>query len=491
MAKRGPKQETVQDLIHKEAYAALEQLGGKAFHEEDIIFKGDQLILPEKNTLDEVIQTLTKKKAEWENDAEFLRIFNYRPWDVAYCANNALKRAFGVVGHNHRIVMTFFGPEKAPPQMLTVPTGPHTSEQVPWGALELPFLPKVAFHLGATNDKQHGQVGYVNATGPKKHRFAIQGIFDLIEKELEENSLYRGKAFDGQDTPQFLDLSKIDPDKIIYSHEVLRNLEASLWTPLVHNSATKKMKLPFKRAVMLAGDFGVGKSLAINRTGQIAEQEGVTFILVRPGRDDLRQAMLTARMYQPAVVAFEDVETLASSENDAATMSEILDLFDGIEAKNSEVMLVLTSNHAEKLHAGMLRPGRLDDLIHIGPPDTDGIRRLVEVNMPDGTLADTINWQEVGESMESYLPAFIVEASQRALRYMISRTDGKADDKIRTEDLVDSANGLRPQYTLMQAAKMEPVPNRLEDRLQEIVGATVADAFVNWMREQDMEIYQN
>lgn len=481
MARRGPKVETAQDLVYKAAIEGLEQLGGKAFSEDDILFKGKELILPENMTLDEAVRFLSKKRDEWENPADFVRNYKYRPWDVAYCAHNALKRAFGVVAHNHSIVMGFFGPEKAPPQMITIPTGPHTTEQIPWGVLELPFLPKVTFELGSRNTRTEGQIGYIHANGPKKYRFAVQGIFELVERELEEHSLYRGKAFDGQDTPNFLDLSQVDPDKIVYAEDVLRQLNANLWTPIQHTEVVQKLGMPFKRAVLLAGDFGVGKSLAINRTGQVCEDREVTFILVRPGRDDLKQAMLTARMYQPAVVAFEDIETIADSGEDAKRMSEILDLFDGIEAKNSKVMLVLTSNHIDKLHAGMLRPGRLDAVIKIGPPDAGGIQKLVEVNMPDGYLDEKIDWPKVARAMEDYLPAFVVESTQRALRYLVARTDGKMDgSKITTDDLCDAADSLREQFTQMQLAKLEPEPNRLDQRLMEVVD----QSFEEWLQKK-------
>ena len=38
---------------------------------------------------------------------------------------------------------------------------------------------------------------------------------------LASNSMYRGKAFDGQEVPQFLDLSGVDASKVVYTAEVL------------------------------------------------------------------------------------------------------------------------------------------------------------------------------------------------------------------------------------------------------------------------------
>jgi transitional endoplasmic reticulum ATPase len=457
----------------KEALLQLERLGGLAFREEDILYQGDKLILPQRMTLQDGINFLNDKKKEDEEISEFSRVFKYRPWDVAWCAFQAFQKHFGGVNQYTKKAKSFFDVDE-PPQFIDIATGPNEVTQIPWGYFKLPVVPRVNFNLGVT-ETADGTVGFISAEGPKGMRFAVQGVFAIIEQELKTNSLYRGKAFDAQDMPNFLDLSSVDPDKIIYAQDVLKEFEASVWASLRHPEETKALGMPFKRAILLSGEFGTGKSLGINRTGQICEEEGITFILARPGRDDLRQALLTARMYQPAVVAYEDVDTVAGTSANAKKISEILDLFDGIEAKNNNVMLILTTNHVEKLHKGMLRPGRLDAIITIGAPDAEGIRKLIQVNIPPSQIADEINWIDVSDAMEGYLPAFVVEAAQRSMRYSLVREGGKARDaKITTEDLVYAANGLRPQWALMQDAHTETAKPQLEDAMGEVVSKELA-----------------
>lgn len=442
-----------QKQVAREAIEALERLGGAIFREEDIVYAGNKLTLPEGMSIKQGIAFLQKKEAELTVPTDFYRVFKYRPLDVAYCTWNAMMRAFGSVSHQSRTVQTFFGPQKAPPQLIDVPVNAYESIQVPWGNFVIPYLPQVEFELGGTGDDEFGAVGYLNAQGPKRWQDAVHGVFEMVERELRERSLYRGKAFDGRPNPQFIDLSKHDPAKMVFAEQTGTQLNASLWGALVHRDVLARKGIPFKRAVLLSGDFGVGKSLAINETGRVCESEEVTFILVRPGRDSLRDAMMTARIYQPAVVAFEDVDIITDADQDARKITEVLDLFDGIEAKSTEIMLVLTTNHKEKLHKGMLRPGRLDAIIEIGPPDAKGIQRLIEVNIGD-QLSDDIDWDLVGEAMEGYLPAFVVEAAHLAVRYSIIRA-GVGADKIETHDLVAAGYGLRPQFDLMTDARTE------------------------------------
>lgn len=465
---------TEQQKVEVAAIAELERLGGVTFREEDIIFKGKQLVLPDGMDIEGGIAFLEMKLEEESVNTDFNRTFKYRPWDVAFCTWNALRRTFGSVGHNSSTVQTFFGPKKMPPQLIDIPISATEAISVPWGNFTIPYLPGVEFELGGTNSRADGLVGYINAHGPKKWRHAIHGVFELVERELAERSLYRGKQFDGQDYPNFLDLSKHQPHKMVYSAETMQQLQASLWGSITYREQLAYQGIPFKRAVLLEGVFGTGKSMAINHTGRVCQDEGITFILVRPGRDDLRAALMTARIYQPAVVAFEDVDTVASADEDAKHISEILDVFDGIEAKNTDIMLVLTTNHVGKLHRGMLRPGRLDAIINIGPPDAGAIRKLLEVNVPN--LAHQIDWDAVAGSMEGYTPAFVVEAGQRAVRYIVA-SGGDRRTPVGTEQLVGAGKGLRPQYELMQDARDTDERPRLDTSLVEVIRPMVEKVF--------------
>lgn len=469
--KKGPSSEFKR--VQEAALRQLEQLGGKAFRDDKVAWEGDKLIIPTSMTIQDAIKFLQRKDAEENESASFARVYDFRPWDVAYCTYNAMTQYFGAF--TQKASRGFWG-EKVPPQLIQINTGPNERTSVPWGNFEIPLVPGVTFTLGRTDSKTKGIVGYLAAEGPKKREHAIEGVFRLVEKELLENSLYRGKAFDAQDEPQFLDLSSLDPSKIVYSQNTMAQLEANLWSPLLYRKETAELGVPFKRAVLLSGDFGVGKTLAINRTGQIATAQGITFILVRPGRDNIHEAVNIAKMYQPSVVAFEDVDVIASPDQDNQSMSQVLDLFDGIEAKNSQVMLVLTSNRVEKLHKGMLRPGRLDAVIEIGTPDHDGIVQLVKNTVPEEQLDQSIDWFEVTEQMDGYLPAFIVEAAQRSLRYALVRHDGIMDGAtINTEDLKAAALGLRPHFDLMQEASADGVKLGLERALMDVLHRTTLE----------------
>jgi hypothetical protein len=120
-------------------------------------------------------------------------------------------------------------------------------------------LENSTFYLGQTGDPDYGLCYYISGEGPKKYRHAINGLFEMIQQELEQHSIYRGKAFDGQTNPQFLDLSAVDEAKVVYSTEVMTQLNANVWANLKHADVMEDNGVSLKRAVLLAGEFGTGQ----------------------------------------------------------------------------------------------------------------------------------------------------------------------------------------------------------------------------------------
>jgi len=236
--------------------------------------------------------------------------------------------------------------------------------------------------------------------------------------------------------------------------------------------------VPLKRAVLIHGPYGVGKTLAAMLTGQEAITNGWTFIKARPGRDNLMNVLQTARLYQPAVVFYEDLDAIASAvdEDDRATIMRLLDDFDGIDAKGTRILAVLTTNFPERIHKGMARPGRLDAMIEINELDQQGVEQLIKVRIPDTALEPEIDWASVFEDAQGYKPAFVTEFADRAMRYVLVRTGGDLDGtRIATEDLCAAAKGLRPQYEKMQDAKDTTGRESLGEALDARVGAVIEE----------------
>lgn len=469
---------------YKAILDTLAELGGRVFHDDDITYEGSKLVIPKNMTLAQAKKFIEMKEAELEKETLFQHVFEYRPYDGAWCAWNFMKRTFGVVGHKDRLIQTMFGAKSAPPEMISIPVGPGETDQVPWGRVTLPFMPGAIFEFETFYHEDKGSLFWIRATAPKKYRFEIEGIFRGVENELRDRSLYRGKAFDGQENPEFIDLSSVDPRRVVYSQEVMAQLKANIWAQLRHTAEFERLQIPLKRAVLIHGPFGTGKTLAALLTGQEAAKAGWTFIKARPGRDNIFTVMQTARLYEPCVVFYEDIDQITDAEaSDRSGVAQLLDVFDGIEAKGTKILCVLTTNYPDKIHKGMARPGRLDAMIEIAELDAAGVEALVRTRLSPAELEDEIDWEAVFEAAVEYKPAFVTEFADRTMRYVIAEHGALDGHKVGTKELVDAARGLRPQYEKMVGAKeLEPhsaIERTIAEVTEEVLRETVNQKFQN------------
>jgi transitional endoplasmic reticulum ATPase len=443
----------------------LGDLGGHQITDQSGIRKHEHpwVAIPREMTPDQLAKIAVDNAKAQSEEHTFSRTFRYRPWDGAHATQAALMKNFGTAGTG-KAIQTLFG--KQPPQFHTIDIGVNETTQVPWGRVQFPLF-EGQLQLGGTEDREMGALFVLHVTCPKKYAAQVEGLFKLVQAELETNSIYRGKAFDGAEMPKFIDPYAVKREEIVYSQRVYDQLSANIWSLMRYTKVSEESNVPLKRSVLLAGPYGTGKSVAAMITAQEAVEGKWTFIQCRPGKDDLKKVMQTAQLYQPAVVFYEDVDTIAET-GEPEKVQELMDLFDGITTKGTKLLMVLTTNHVEKIHKGMLRPGRLDVVIHIESLDAAGYERLIKANTPSNLLDDNIDWTAVTKEMTDFLPAFVKEAAGRAVRYAIARTGGKPD-KLTTSDLVNAAQGLQPQLELMHGAKEGVVPPALDTGLRKLV----------------------
>lgn len=455
--------------------AALDALGGQVVGDESLTFSGERFVLPAsmEGNVPGAIEYLEDWKKQQDTEFSFSRSYRYRPWDGAAAFERAMLRVFGTSGTG-RATFSLFGVN--PPEYRTVPAGPATTMQVPWGRVA--FSPiNATFSLNGLPDAEYGIIFQLSVTAPRRHRKRIEGFFAVVEDELRNGSIYKGKAITSDPMePQFLDTSAVDASKVIYKEEVRTQLEVNMWAPLRYTAAFRKNKVPLKRAVLVEGPNGTGKTLAGLLTAQIAQENGWTFILVRAGDDPL-EALKTARVYAPAVVWTEDLDVIASADanaSDRTKISKVLDVLDGLQGKGSEVMAGFTTNFVQKLDKGVLRPGRLDAVIHIAELDAAGYERLIRALTPEGLLDKGVDMAEVTAAYEGFLPAFAAEATLRAVRYSIARNNGTAG-KITTADLTAAAHGMKDHLDLMERAQHTGSGVvTLEEKLAEVIQHALA-----------------
>jgi AAA+ superfamily predicted ATPase len=477
-----PVPKTENQKLQEEILGMLATLGKLRVQDDAIEFSGTKIVLPATmaGRVGDAVDFLTAWQDSQEEEYEYGREFKYRPWDGAAAFDRAMKRLFGTAGIGQR-TRTFFG--SYPPQYITINVGPKETAQVPWGRVA--FAPLDAtFTLDSTRSSEFGSVFYLSVAAPKKYRAHIEAFFQVVEDELKSGSIYRGRAITAAETPLFIDTSTVTPDKVIYSDDVMRQLDANVWSAIKYAPTLREVGLPIKRQVLLYGPYGTGKTLAGMLTAQTAEKHGFTYIQVRPD-DDLFGALKTAQLYSPAVVMFEDIDSIKMTHSEG--VAHLLDVLDGVTNKGVEVMALFTTNHEDRLHRGMMRPGRLDAVIELAGLDAGGIKRMVTAMVPTALLAADLDWVAVAEAFDGLLPAFAKEAIDRAQRYAIARSGG-LPQVIATDDLVAAAAGIRTQERMMNNAPIASDADTLGGALVATVGKALVGHRLNPDKNLSFEV---
>lgn len=438
-------------------------------------------IKPEVKTYGQMAEIATAAAKEEQEICNPTRVFQYRPWDGAHATAKVLFDVWGYAGFGKTIPATFFSPER-PPQRMTINVGPNETIEIPWGWLAVPDL-KATLKLGATMDSEKGQLFVLSVECPKLMEKAVNGLFKLIEEELSKNSIYKGKAITAAEQAEFIDLSKLRPEEIVFRSDVQEALEHEVWFAIENRALMLADKQPTRWVTMLDGAYGTGKTLASMLTAKRCQENGITFIQVRPGTDDLKSAMQTAALYAPAVVAFEDVDTVADPTKSSETeISRLLESFDGIRSKGADVQVIMTTNHSDKIHAGLLRAGRLHTYIVFGDLDADALLQLLKVKVGERRLAN-IDKQAIYEACAGYEPAFMDLVIQVSRRYALSRNtkelreklgrkpsvEEALDYRISTADVESAAKRLRPQHEKMTEAASKAKPEDFKVVFQNMV----------------------
>jgi len=449
----------------------------------EVVQWGEKLIVPEKLPLDRAVKVLQQKIEFEQQDVAINAVVPGFMFDAAHAFYRVLQEKFGWA--NSVATPTMFGPK--PPVMLSVPVDIDKVVEVPWGRFE---LPGVEGFVQTSADYQDGQwVFVIGGIVKRVHEKQIGEIVEATKAYVREHSVYREKAFqvrwrddDGDinemPMPTFLSLPGNTRNSLIFSEEVQAALETSLFTIIENTDEVRRMGVPLKRGILLSGPYGTGKSMTSTATAELATANGWTFInCLRAG--ELGDVLRLARQYQPCVVFCEDIDRVLDGKR-SVDMDEILNIVDGVESKNTEILVVLTTNNVERIHQAMLRPGRLDAVIHVAPPDAQAAERLMR-HYGAGLIPSDEDISEAGRLMEGQIPAVLREVVERsklsALR--VQKAAGTKSSLVVTKDaLIDAALSMKNQLDLL-AERKEDTRTPTEKGAQLLANAIVEAGSLN------------
>ncbi|MEJ2457768.1 MAG: AAA family ATPase [Novosphingobium sp.] len=265
--------------------------------------------------------------------------------------------------------------------------------------------------------------------------------------------------------------------------EAQRTLREGIELPMKNPEAFHKLGIRAAKGFLLYGPPGTGKTLLAKAVAKEAE---ANFISIKSsdllskwyGESEQQIAKLFARARQvaPCVVFIDEVDSLVPARGSGGGLGEpqvtarvvntILAEMDGMEELQS-VVLVGATNRPALVDPALLRPGRFDELVYVGTPDTAGREHILGIHTAAMPLADDVHLGTIAERTPRFTGADLEDVVRRAGLITI-RKHGAEVESVTMADFEDALEDSRATVTEEMEAEYTKMKGELKKRAMEV-----------------------
>ena len=241
--------------------------------------------------------------------------------------------------------------------------------------------------------------------------------------------------------------------------------EAVEW-PLKYAKVFEHMGAKPPKGILLYGPPGTGKTLLAKAVATESEAnfisvKGPEFLNKWVGESEkaVRETFRKARQASPCIIFMDEIDSIAPNRGSGSSdsnvtervVSQLLTEMDGLEALN-DVVIIAATNRPDMIDPALLRPGRFDKSMMVGPPDTESREEIFKIHTRGKPLADDVDLKKLAEITEGCtgadISAIANEAVMTSVRRLVAAGDPTEEDlnacKVTMKDLEDAAEKFGP-----------------------------------------------
>ncbi|KAJ5659094.1 ATPase [Penicillium longicatenatum] len=223
----------------------------------------------------------------------------------------------------------------------------------------------------------------------------------------------------------FLETPKVRWSDIGGQHDIKKRLQQAVERPLKFPERMQRLNVKSKKGVLLYGPPGCSKTLTVKA---LATEAGLNFLAVKgaeilsmyvgESERSLREIFRKARAARPSIIFFDEIDAIAarrssSSSGGVNVLTTLLNEMDGIEELRN-VLVVAATNKPDVLDPALMRPGRLDNILYIGPPDFEARKEILRIWASKSVIHPDVDLDELAAHTEGYSGAEIVSICETA-----------------------------------------------------------------------------
>uniref|UniRef100_A0A1J3G7U4 AAA+ ATPase domain-containing protein n=1 Tax=Noccaea caerulescens TaxID=107243 RepID=A0A1J3G7U4_NOCCA len=218
-----------------------------------------------------------------------------------------------------------------------------------------------------------------------------------------------------------LEVPKVNWEDVGGQNEVKNQLMEAVEWPQKHQDAFKRIGTRPPSGILMFGPPGCSKTLMARA---VASEAGLNFLAVKgpelfskwvgESEKAVRSLFAKARANAPSIIFFDEIDSLASirgKENDGVSvsdrvMSQLLVELDGLHQRVG-VTVIAATNRPDKIDSALLRPGRFDRLLYVGPPNEADREAILKIHLRKIPCSSDICLKELASITKGYTGADI------------------------------------------------------------------------------------
>lgn len=170
-------------------------------------------------------------------------------------------------------------------------------------------------------------------------------------------------------------------DSVILANGLMEDLLDDAQAFLARREWYVQRGIPYRRGYLLHGPPGTGKSSAVVALASALQMDIAVLSLGDSNLDDNSVSELFSSIPVNSIVLMEDIDCAflerkeGEDKRSKVTFSGLLNAIDGVAAGEGR-LLFATTNHIARLDPALIRPGRIDRKLYIGPANREQAQRL-------------------------------------------------------------------------------------------------------------------
>jgi transitional endoplasmic reticulum ATPase len=242
--------------------------------------------------------------------------------------------------------------------------------------------------------------------------------------------------------------------------------EAVEW-PMKYPMLFKQTGAHPPKGILLYGAPGTGKTMLAKAVATESEAnfisvKGPEFLSKWVGESEkaVRETFRKAKQAAPCIIFFDEIDSITPTRGTGSdshvterVISQMLSEIDGLEELHN-ITVIAATNRPDIIDAALLRPGRIDRLIYVTPPDRDARYEIFKVHTSKTPLDSDVDLDKLAEDTDGFTGADIAsvcnEATILAIREYVNSGKPTGDE--------NSAKGLKVGYHNFRDATVKVKP---------------------------------